>query len=108
MRGVTPFVPARVQPPLPLDRFVATEERSPEALDVDVVVVGAGPSGLSFAIELMRRAKEAGRETSVAVLEKAEEVGQHCLSGAVVNPVALRELFPGVPDADLPLRAPVT
>jgi electron-transferring-flavoprotein dehydrogenase len=106
----SPVVPARWQPALPLDRLVVDVGDAPppsDAIEVDVAVVGAGPAGLAFAVEYARRAKEVGREVSVAVLEKAEEVGQHSLSGAVVDPRALRDLFPGVPDADLPLRAPV-
>ena len=60
----------------------------------DVVVVGAGPAGLSAAIRLKQMASEAGNELSVCVLEKGSEVGAHILSGAVVDPKALDELFP--------------
>jgi electron-transferring-flavoprotein dehydrogenase len=70
--------------------------------------VGGGPAGLSGAIELQRLAQAAGRELNVAVLEKAESLGEHCLSGAVVNPRAFRELFPDLKDQDFPFRAPVT
>ena len=80
---------------------------------MDVVFVGAGPAGLAGAIELARLVKEDGEsggslgEIEIAVLEKAEEIGQHNLSGAVVNPRALRALFPELEDKDLPLREPV-
>jgi electron-transferring-flavoprotein dehydrogenase len=106
----SPVVPARFQPALPLDRLVVDvsgAEPSAEAIEVDVAVVGAGPAGLAFAVEYARRAKEGGRPVSVAVLEKAEEVGGHSLSGAVVDPAPLRALLPEVAEADLPLRAPV-
>jgi electron-transferring-flavoprotein dehydrogenase len=67
---------------------------------MDVVIVGAGPAGLSCAIELARLVKkdqESGGgmpDLNIAVLEKAGALGEHCLSGAVVNPRAFQELFP--------------
>jgi electron-transferring-flavoprotein dehydrogenase len=74
---------------------------------LDVVFVGGGPAGLAGAIELARLAKESGTEIEIGVLEKAERLGDHCLSGAVVNPIAFRELFPELSDSDFPFRTPV-
>ena len=65
-----------------------------ESMDFDVVVVGAGPAGLAAAIRLRQLAGAAGRELSVCVIEKGSEVGAHILSGAVIEPRALDELFP--------------
>ena len=101
------FVPGRFQPDLPLGRFILEMPPSPEAVEMDVVFVGGGPAGLSGAIELQRLAQAAGRQLNVAVLEKAESLGEHCLSGAVVNPRAFRELFPDLKNADFPFRGPV-
>src|SRR4051812_10544499 len=81
---------------------------------MDVVIVGAGPAGLACAIELARLVKhdqESGggmADVSIAVLEKAGSLGEHNLSGAVVNPRAFRDLFPGTPDSEFPFRQPVT
>ena len=69
---------------------------------MEVVFVGGGPAGLAGAIELARLVKQDAElgEIEIGVLEKSEELGQHCLSGAVVNPIAFRELFPDLSDAD--------
>ncbi|MFN8722600.1 MAG: electron transfer flavoprotein-ubiquinone oxidoreductase [Rhodospirillales bacterium] len=80
-----------------------------ESMEFDVVIVGAGPSGLSAAIRLKQMAAAVGGEISVCVIEKGSEVGAHILSGAVVDPIALDELLPDWrEDPDRPLRTPVT
>ncbi|HIK58108.1 MAG TPA: electron transfer flavoprotein-ubiquinone oxidoreductase [Nitrospinaceae bacterium] len=79
-----------------------------EVLDLDVLFVGAGPASLAGAIHLKRLLSKSGTEASVAVLEKASEIGAHSLSGAIVDPRALRELFPDFLDTDLPFEAEVS
>ena len=101
------FVPLRHQPPLPLDRLICPDPPGPEAIELDVLFVGAGPAGLAGAIELATLAKRSGRELGIGVLEKAGALGEHSLSGAVVDPRAFRELFPGLPDSDFPFRQKV-
>ena len=78
-----------------------------EYMDYDVVIVGAGPSGLAAAIRLRQLAAETGKEISVCVLEKGSEVGAHILSGAVLEPRALNELIPDWKDKGAPLNVPV-
>ncbi|MCM5703239.1 electron transfer flavoprotein-ubiquinone oxidoreductase [Larsenimonas salina] len=77
-------------------------------MDFDVVIVGAGPSGLAAGCRLMQQANEAGTELSVCVLEKGAEVGAHILSGAVFEPRALDELFPDWEARKAPLTTPVS
>jgi electron-transferring-flavoprotein dehydrogenase len=78
-----------------------------ERMDYDVVIVGAGPSGLGAAIRLKQLAAASGSEVSVCVLEKGSEVGAHILSGAVVEPRALDELLPDWKANGAPLDTPV-
>ena len=80
-----------------------TETVARDAMDMDVVIVGAGPSGLSAAIRLKQLAAEKGHDLSVCVLEKGSEVGAHLLSGAVFETRALDELIPDWKDKDAPL-----
>ena len=73
-------------------------------MDYDVVIVGAGPSGLAAACRL----KQVNPDISVCVVEKGSEVGAHILSGAVLEPTALNELFPEWKEMGAPLITPVT
>ena len=79
-----------------------------ESMKFDVVIVGAGPSGLSAAIRLKQLAVEHGHDVSVCVLEKGSEVGAHILSGAVLEPRALDELLPDWSERGAPLNTPAT
>lgn len=105
------MIPSQYQPPLPLDQLILPKGAvgAGDSMELDVLFVGAGPAGLAGAIELARLAKadEGVGELNIGVLEKAEALGEHSLSGAVVNPIALRELFPDLAEKDLPLRGRV-
>jgi electron-transferring-flavoprotein dehydrogenase len=87
--------------------LLVREAPGSEAVPMDVAVVGAGPAGLACAIELSRLAKAAGETLEVGVLEKAGGLGEHSLSGAVVNPGPFKELFPDVKEEELPFRRKV-
>lgn len=78
-----------------------------EQMGFDVIIVGAGPSGLSAAIRLKQLAESSGRDISVCVLEKGSEVGAHILSGAILEPTALNELLPDWKELGAPLHTPV-
>lgn len=81
---------------------------SSEKIECDVLIVGAGPAGLSAAIHLMQRAQEANQTINVIVVEKGSEVGAHILSGAVFEPRTLNELLPDWKEKGAPLNVPVT
>jgi electron-transferring-flavoprotein dehydrogenase len=105
----TELIPGRYQPPLSLDQLIL-QDGSPGAgdrMELDVLIVGAGPAGLACAIELAKLANAEGKALNIGVLEKAEALGEHSLSGAVVNPRAFRELFPDLKDSDFPFHGKV-
>ena len=79
-----------------------------ESMEFDVVIVGAGPSGLATACQLMQLAQKNEKELTVCVVEKGSEVGAHILSGAVFEPTAMNELFPDWKEKGAPLNTPVT
>ncbi len=79
-----------------------------ESMEFDVLIVGAGPSGLAAAIRLRQLCEEQGKDISVCVIDKGSEVGAHILSGAVLEPRALNELIPDWKERGAPLNTPVT
>ena len=83
-------------------------EEARESMEFDVVIVGGGPAGLATACRLMQLAEETGTELMVCLVEKGSEVGAHILSGAVLAPRALNELYPDAREQGAPLGVPVT
>ncbi|MCK4938872.1 MAG: NAD(P)-binding protein, partial [Rhodospirillaceae bacterium] len=82
-------------------------ENQREQMEFDVVVVGGGVAGLSAAIRIKQQAEKAGRDINICVIEKGSEIGAHILSGAVIDPIALSELFPEWKKQGAPLKQPV-
>ncbi len=108
------FSPLQYQNDFDVQSVIKNEAPNSEAVPMDILFVGAGPCGLSGAIELAKLVQKE-RETNpqfpevqIGVLEKASGLGEHNLSGGVLNPIALKELFPELSIQDFPLRTPVT
>ena len=102
------ILPIRHQRDLPLDKLILAEAPGAEAIEMDVLFVGAGPAGLAGAIELARLAKAeqaagGGWASSTSACSRRPGLGEHNLSGAVVNPRAFRELFPDLDRRRLPV-----
>ncbi|MDE0517951.1 MAG: electron-transfer flavoprotein:ubiquinone oxidoreductase [Bdellovibrionales bacterium] len=105
-----PFQPRQYQKPVdgslkikPLLKEIPDDS----LMDVDMLFVGAGPAGLSGAIRLKQLCQKDFPDISIGVIEKASRIGGHSLSGAVINPVAFKELFPDLKESDLPFRQEV-
>lgn len=87
---------------------LSNTQQSRETIECDVLIVGAGPAGLSAALKLKLQANDAGKELSIIVLDKGAEPGSHILSGAVMDPRALNELIPDWQERGAPIKQPVT
>ena len=80
-------------------------EENRQVLDVDVLFVGAGSASLAGALQLKRLTNKANLDISIAIIEKAREVGAHSLSGAIIDPRALNELIPDYLNKGVPFEA---
>ncbi len=108
------FRPADFQPELPVKQIILHKSPSAEGVEFDVLFVGAGPASLAGAIKLALLVKSENEKTggalgnaTIGIVEKSAEVGHHILSGAVINPLPFRELFPELPMHEIPFAGPV-
>lgn len=112
--AITAFTPADFQIELPLDEIILRDSSTEEKVPMDVVFIGAGPAGLAGSIELANLVKKDNDDgngvgdVEIAVLDKAAKIGDHSISGAVVNPAPFYELFPGLDKNDFPFERKVT
>ena len=91
-----------------MEAKMAEEAQERDSMEFDVVIVGAGPSGLSAAIRLKQLCAKNGVDLSICILEKGSEVGAHILSGAGLEPRAINELIPDWKERGAPLNTPVS
>ena len=103
------FIPADHQVPFPGGDFIVQMEEPPAVDDIqlDVLFVGAGPASLSSAIHLAQLAKSRNHNIEIGIMEKADQIGGHTLSGAVINPLVFKWLFSDKTPEELPLRKKV-
>ena len=100
------FLPWDYQPPFDFTNYIIDfpENTGEESLELDVLYVGAGPAALSSAIKLFDLSKTKGRELQIGILEKAKQLSGHTLSGALINPMIFKKLFPHLSEEEFPLR----
>ena len=100
------FIPKDHQIPFPSDDFIVQTKEQPteDSIELDVLFVGAGPASLSSAIHLAQLAKKTNQKIEIGIMEKADQIGGHTLSGAVVNPLVFKWLFPDKALSDFPFR----
>ena len=100
------FKPKNYQYPLNKESYIRTfpADKKDSIMNVDVLFVGAGPAGLSGAIYLKKLCEKDFPDIQIAVIEKASRIGGHSLSGAVINPIMFKTLFPHIEEKDLPFR----
>ena len=103
------FTPKDYQSPFPSQDFIVQTDEQPNAdsIELDVLFVGAGPASLSSAIHLAQLAKNKNQNIEIGIMEKADQAGGHTLSGAVVNPLVFKWLFPDRAETELPFRKKV-
>ena len=103
------FTPKDYQIPLPAEDFIIQTEEQPgeDSIELDVLFVGAGPAGLSSAIRLAQLAKNKNQNIEIGIMEKADQIGGHILSGSVIHPLVFKWLFPNKKETELPFRKKV-
>ena len=103
------FKPKDFQIPFPSQDFIVQTNEQPgeDSIELDVLFVGAGPASLSSAIHLAQLAKSKNQNIEIGIMEKADQVGGHTLSGAVINPLVFKWLFPNITETELPFRKKV-
>ena len=106
---MNPFTPKDFQQDLPSEAFIVQTEvqKSDEDIQLDVLFVGAGPASLSSAIHLAQQAKKNQQSLEIGIMEKADQIGGHSLSGAIIKPLVFQWLFPDKKLSELPLRQKV-
>ncbi len=102
------IIPKSYQDELPIESLIVSGKISKDAVSMDVLFVGAGPASLAGAIRLAQLIKgNGGPKIQIGVLEKSQNLGDHCLSGAIINPVCFQYLFPEIENRDFPFRGQV-
>ena len=90
----------------PLTKLISTYMER-EILEIDVLYIGAGPGSMASALQLKKLMKESNVDASIGIIEKSREIGAHSMSGAILDPRSLKELYPNFLDMNCPVEAEV-